>query len=263
MPIITLTTDFGDRDWYVGSMRGVILSICSETRIFDISHDVSNHDVRSAAYILYNAHRWFPEGTVHLAVVDPGVGTPRIPLVVRTSRYFFVAPDNGILSYITTRGDVVAMHRIEEERFLLPRAAQTFHGRDIFAPVAAHLARGERIESFGPPVERIVEFEVPVAAEVEPGRWRGQVMHIDRFGNAITNLSRDLFVGIDPARIVVQFGDYEIDGICGAYGEKEPGEALAVIGGTGNVEIAVNGGSAAYRFGLNPGDIVLLEAKSQ
>ena len=263
MPIITLLTDFGNHDWYVGSMRGVILATCSEARLVDITHVVPNHDIRSAAYILHNAHRCFPEGTIHLAVVDPGVGTSRRPLVIRSRRYLFVGPDNGIFTYVTTGADVVSVHEIANERYMLPRTGQTFHARDIFAPVAAHLARGVAPEEFGPRVEqRLEEFDVVVPTETTDGRWRGQVMHIDRFGNAITNLAVDLLVGVDRRRVAVEVGDAEILAVCACYGDREPGESLATVSSSGCIEIAVNGGNAAYRFGLSIGDIVFMEVRA-
>ena len=261
MPIITLLTDFGDYDWYVGSMRGVILATCSEARLMDITHVVPNHDIRSAAYILHNAHRCFPEGTIHLAVVDPGVGTTRRPVVIRTRRYTFVGPDNGIFTYVTTGPDVVSAHEIVNPEYILPRREQTFHAPDIFAPAAAHLARGVAPEEFGPKVERMEEFDVVVPTEMTDGEWRGQVMHVDRFGNVITNLALDLLVGVDPQRVAIEVGDAEILGLCRCYGDRGPGEALATVGSSGCIEIAVNGASAARRFGLNLGDIVIMEVR--
>jgi len=252
--IVTLITDFGWRDAYVGAMKGVLCSIMKEVRIVDITHEVTPQGIQEAAYILGAAYPWFPPGTVHLVVVDPGVGTRRRPLAGAADGQFFVGPDNSVLSAPLGRPGATA-HLIEEIDFALPERSDTFHGRDVFAPVAAHLASGVPIERFGP---RVADFEVCLlpTARLEAGRLIGQVVRIDRFGNAITNVPRERLRELGPGPYEVKAGACRCGELRRTFQDVAPGAIVALIGGDGAVDIAVNQGSAAATLGLEPGQPV-------
>ena len=188
-PIITLTTDFGVADGYVGTMKGIILGIAPHARLVDLAHDIAPQNVRQAAYVLYTAYPFFPPGTIHLAVVDPGVGSARRSIALRTPAGYFVAPDNGILSYVVACETVEVLVELADPRYRLLQVSHTFHGRDVFAPAAAHLAAGVPIAAFGPPIADPVTFPPP-RLEVGPGHITGEVLHADRFGNVITSIGR-------------------------------------------------------------------------
>lgn len=252
--IITLTTDFGLSDSYVGAMKGVILGICPEAALVDISHEIRPQAVRQAAYVLSSAVPYFPRGAVHLVVVDPGVGSERRPIVVRTEQATYVAPDNGVLS-LALAGDpaVLAVHLAESRYRLLPTSA-TFHGRDIFAPAAAHLARGTDPRDMGPSVPladlRVLPF--PQAATQPDGSQLGEILHIDRFGNLVTSLQ----IETPSAAWLVQAGGEQIEGLAQTYADVAPGELVAYVGSSGYLEIAVRDGNAAARLGMAVGDPV-------
>ncbi|MBW2615166.1 MAG: SAM-dependent chlorinase/fluorinase [Deltaproteobacteria bacterium] len=253
---ITLTTDFGLSDPYVGIMKGVILSINPAARVIDISHLIKAGSVMQAACIIEEAYTFFPKGTVHVAVVDPGVGTGRRLILLETEEYFFVGPDNGIFwPIIVAHADIKAIH-LTESKYFLPHITHTFHGRDIFAPVAAHLSRGVDPRKMGHSISDPVPFEVPrpqQAGEV----LSGQIIRVDHFGNLITNiLQKDLDQFSGSARPVINIGDLVIEGVCKTYADASAGETLAMIGSSGLLEIAVNLGRACDRLGLNSEDIV-------
>ena len=258
-PVITFTTDFGLRDPYVASMKGVALSICPDAALVDISHEVPKFDVRAGALIMAQAAVWFPPGTVHVGVVDPGVGTARRPIVVVSRRYVFVGPDNGLLMLAATRDGLRAVYAIENEELVLPHVSRTFHGRDIFTPVAAHIAAGTPPERVGPEISDYVlpEFARP---RLEAGAAAGEVMYIDGFGNVITNIPEELLARLgvrDGDAISIKVGSRELElRLCSAYGQVRPGEFLAIIDSWGMLEIAVNLGSAAELLGARPGDKV-------
>lgn len=275
-PLITITTDFGIADGYVGTMKGVILDIVPQAQLVDISHHISPQDVRQAAYVLYTMYPFFPPHTVHLVVVDPGVGSARRPIAVRTPAGAFVAPDNGVLSYIMAREPVEAVVELAAPRFQLPQVSHTFHGRDIFAPGAAHLAAGVAWDEFGPAVADPVTFPAPQLA-LEPGRITGEVLHADHFGNVITSIGlllwEDDVLAFDPAfpqeglrqdvsfpaaAATVEVKGQRIAPVHPTYAAVERGEVLALIGSEGHLEIAVREGNAAQRLGLAPGDPVTL-----
>jgi S-adenosyl-L-methionine hydrolase (adenosine-forming) len=278
-PLITLTTDFGTSDGYVGTMKGVILSIVPDARLVDLSHEVVPQDVRAAAYVLYTAYSFFPSHTVHLVVVDPGVGGARRPIALRTPVGFFVGPDNGVFSYVMACEPLEASATLTDPRYSLPRVSQTFHGRDVFAPVAAHLAAGVPITDLGPPVADPVVFPLP-RLEITSHSIVGEVLHVDRFGNVVTSVGELTWAGdelvFNPAfdkarsgmqdaehRIVavstaVEMAGQEVAGVRRTYTEVEPGEMLALVGSGGHLEIAVREGSAAERLGVHPGDKVVL-----
>jgi len=283
IPLITLMTDFGTADGYVGAMKGVILDIAPDAQLVDISHEIAPQNVRQAAYVLYTAYSFFPLHTVHLVVVDPGVGSARRPIALRTPAGYFVGPDNGVLSYVMACEPVEAVVELSDPCYRLPQVSYTFHGRDIFAPAAAHLAAGVPITALGPPVCDPVAFPPP-RLEVAPDSVTGEVLHADHFGNVITSIGQLVWSGdelsLEPAfrgvggrgqdarggkcvrfqaggALVVVAGQ-EIAGVHRTYAEVESGAVLALVGSEGRLEVAVRGGSAARRLGLCPGDAVVL-----
>jgi S-adenosylmethionine hydrolase len=247
MACITLTTDFGTGDWFVGTMKGVVLNLAPRTTVVDLTHDVAPGDIRAGAFALAASHAFFPRGTIHLAVVDPGVGSRRQAIAVRTSNYFFVGPDNGVLSWSLAKEKIKAIHALENQNFFLPQVSSTFHGRDVFAPVAARLSRGLPIHKLGPRLTDFVRLEWP-----QPRRSRrhieGEILYIDRFGNAITNVSSDILNGLDGEPAILLKGRRLR--ISAFYQAVPPGRPVGVIGSSGFLEIAVNGGSAAKVLGL-------------
>jgi S-adenosylmethionine hydrolase len=286
MGIVTLTTDFGLADGYVGIMHGVIRGICPDVAVVDLSHQVAPQDVRGAAYLLYTAYAYFPAHTVHCVVVDPGVGTSRRAIAVETPQGRFVAPDNGVLSYVLARQPATAAVSLTNPGYHLPHVSRTFHGRDIFAPIAAHLARGVPLTDLGEPVARLVTFLVPAISVRPDGALVGHVIHLDRFGNLITSIGRLLWVGdgltLQPAfptvgdenagRRALSFaaaaarvyvGGRRIESIRPTYGDAPGGELLVLVGSVGHLEIAVAGGSAAQALGVGVGAEVILEVNGR
>jgi S-adenosylmethionine hydrolase len=253
-PIITLTTDFGQADGYVGTMKGVILGICPEAVLVDISHEIRPQAVRQAAYVLSTAAPYFPPGTVHLVVVDPGVGSERRPIAVQTERAVYVAPDNGVLSLALAQEPARIAVDLAESRSRLPKASATFHGRDIFAPAAAHLACGRDLGEMGTSIPRLAMIVLP---DLQPrlqadGSWQGEILHVDRFGNLITN-----FQAPNPKLgILVLLGEARISGLSRTFADVAPGDLVAYTGSSGYLEIAVREGNAAARLGMGVGDPV-------
>jgi S-adenosylmethionine hydrolase len=250
LPLITLTTDFGTQDGFVGMMKGVMLTICPAARLVDISHAVPPQDVLAGALLLARAAPFFPHGTVHLAVVDPGVGTTRRALAARIGQAFFVAPDNGLLTPFLQAAEA-AHHPLEvvelaNPHYRLPQVSRTFHGRDLFAPAAAHLANGVPLSGFGPPVPDPARIPLPQPERTASG-WRAHVIAIDTFGN----LATDLLVSSlrDPSQVVVRLGRWELHGLVRSYGERSPGELVALADSAGRLELAVVDGSAARLTG--------------
>jgi hypothetical protein len=253
MQLITLTTDFGTQDWFVGTIKGVILGIASRAVIVDITHEIPAGDIRAGAFALAASCHFFPKGTVHVAVVDPGVGGARKAIAVQTANYFFVGPDNGVLSWALAKEKIKSVRRLENANYLLRPVSRTFHGRDIFAPVAAHLAGGLPVGKLGPAQKDFVKLPWP-RPRVQPNRIEGEVVFIDRFGNAITNIANaDLST---PNHLKIFLGHKPLCPVKHFYQSVPAGQAAAVPGSSGFLEIAVNGGSAAKRFGLKTGDRV-------
>jgi S-adenosylmethionine hydrolase len=256
--VITLTTDFGQADGYVGAMKGVILSIAPGVVLVDISHEIRPHDVRQAAFILYASVSYFPTGSVHLVVVDPGVGSARRPVAVRTEREsFFVAPDNGVLSHVLADDPPVMAVTLDNPRFHRQPVSRTFHGRDIFAPAAAHLARGLSLESLGDPIADLVVFPVPAPVPGPDGSLQGHVLHVDRFGNLVLDVrAEDLGAA---AGVVVEVAGRRIVGLSWTYADALPGELLTYVGSTrGHLEVAICEGNAAETLGVSVGEVVAL-----
>lgn len=257
MPVIALLTDFGLSDPYVGIMKGVILSICPPVSIVDISHDVDPQDIRAAAYLLDAAYPYFPENTVHTVVVDPGVGTGRAVVAVQSAGHYFLAPDNGVLTRVLEGSVLQHAVRIENPEYFIQPVSRTFHGRDIFAPVAAHMASGRPLDAFGPRIsgEDMVQLEMPAAYFSEKGELVGSVITADRFGNLITNIPENLVqqlaAGADEKGLRVQVGPYEIKGLSASYQAVSPGDLLAIIGSRGYLEISVNRGDARAFCGVD------------
>ncbi len=257
--IITLTTDFGLRDPYVGVMKGVILSINPDARVIDIRHQLKAGFISQAATLVQEAYPFFPDGTVHVAVVDPGVGGDRRPILIKTQNHLFVGPDNGIFWPVIRSHQQTEIIHLTESRYFLPHVSHTFHGRDVFAPVAAHLSRGVDPLEMGPIIKDPVPFDFP-APQRRGDMLLGQVMRVDRFGNLITNIQRKQFVRfLGSGRPVIKAGKLAVEGLSKTYGEALAGEAVALIGSSDCLEIAVNLGRACDVTGMDSEDIIGME----
>lgn len=257
-PIITLTTDFGGGP-FVGLIKGVILGIYPQVRLVDLCHDIPPQDVRAGALMLEQALGVFPSGSVHLAVVDPGVGTQRRPLVVEALNMLFVGPDNGLFTPVMMADPGARLFALDKPRYHRQPVSATFHGRDIFAPVAAHLAWGIKPEELGTPVERAELLDWPRAWR-GPDSLVGQVLGADRFGNLQTNLNRwevEAYLAGRPAE--VRLGELVINGLSQTYGQSPPGQALALFNSLDRLELALNRGDLRQGLGLDPGAIFGLE----
>jgi S-adenosylmethionine hydrolase len=257
-PLITFTSDFGHDDWFVGVVHGVIHAICPEARVVDLTHDIPPGHVARASFVLAAAARDFPPDTVHLAVVDPGVGTDRRPIVARARGQSFVGPDNGLLEW-GLADPAAQVHTVTERRFLRQPVSRTFHARDVFGPVAAHLALGEAVAAFGARIADPVRLARLTPRRID-GRLVGRVAFIDHFGNAITDLTEqdlsDGFPLVPAAALHVLVAGRTLRGLARAYGDAKVGTLLAIIGSSGRLEIAQVGGDAAERLGLGEGDEV-------
>jgi len=259
-PIITLTTDFGLKDPYVAEMKAVIMSICPDAVVVDVTHQVEKFNVTMGAYVLASAAPYFPGGTVHVAVVDPGVGTSRRGIIVHTKDACFVGPDNGVLGLATGNAlEPKCIFRISNRKFILSKVSNTFHGRDVYVPAAAYLANGKLPSEFGPRMRGMV---TPGFAKVvrEKDMVVGEVIHVDDFGNVITNLSRRHLRHVQFGQTIdVKLKDTWLRfKFCRTYGEVELMKPLALIGGHDFLEISVNQGNAAEVFGVRSGNRVAL-----
>lgn len=260
-PIITLTTDFGLNDHFVGTIKGVILAISPEIEIVDISHSVQAFDVLDGALTIAQSYSYFPSGTVHLVVVDPGVGTARRPILVSSDRHHFVAPDNGVLSMVYAREERLHIRHVTAEHYSLQPISNTFHARDIFAPVAAWLAKGVDSEKFGEEITDFVRFNPPKPKSVNGNTLRGVILKVDRFGNLVTNITPQdapMLFGSDPAPFKMVVGQQEITEILPNYSEGAPGAVFGILGSMGYLEIAANRGSAAKIVGSGKGSEVTI-----
>jgi len=251
-PILTLTTDFGLADHYVGTMKGVILGICPRAKIVDISHDVRPFEIGEGAYMVAQTHRYFPPKTVHVVVVDPGVGTARRPILMEAAGQYFVAPDNGVLAMIYSR-EKHKIRLISNDRYFLKPVSRTFHGRDVFAPAAAHLAAGVAASSMGKLIQDYLRpvFEKP--QRTGKRTWSGRILKIDRFGNIVTNFHVDDFAGLEQRDFAMVVGPHQIGVLARHYAECGPGELFAIVGSSGYLEVSVNQGSAARKIGCETG----------
>ena len=252
-PVIALLTDFGTRDHYAGTMKGVALGICPDATLVDISHDIAPHDVLSGALELAASYRYFPPGTIFLAVVDPGVGSSRRALAAEAGGYRFVAPDNGVLTLVFKDAAPKRVVEITERRYARPTVSRTFEGRDRFAPAAAWLAKGIELTGLGRALTTWQTLRVPEPVATAT-QLVGEVLRVDRFGNLVTNVDRrtfDRFAG--AGGIDIAAGPHAVAKVVATYAEANPGEVCALFGSTEHLEIAVNGGSAAGRLQLERG----------
>lgn len=254
--IITLTTDFGSKDVYVGVMKGVILGIAPDAVIVDISHSVRPQNVRQAGFLLASATPYFPPNTIHIVVVDPGVGTERRAIAVQTQRAWYVAPDNGVLSFVLNRESALRIVNLTNARYWLPTVSATFHGRDVFAPVAAHLARGVSVDDLGEPVDEIVTLPLSQPTRRADGSIVGHVLHIDQFGNCVTDIPAEMLAA--TPHVDVEVAGCRIRGLVPTYAMVAPGAPVVLIGSVGYLEIAVREGSAACQMGIEVGEQVVV-----
>ena len=258
--IITLTTDFGLNDHFVGAMKGVILEIAPDATIIDISHAVQPFDILDGALTLSQVYSYYPSGTVHMVIVDPGVGTARRPIILTGDRHIFVAPDNGVLSLVYDREERISVRHVTTEHYFLQPRSNTFHARDIFSPIAAYLAKGIDTDRFGEEITDYVRFGAPRPKPVDERTLRGVVLKVDRFGNLITNITPQdapqLFEATPRAFKIVVGSKSPITHICTSYAEGAPGEVFGIIGSMGFLEIATNRGSAFQLLGAGKGSEV-------
>jgi S-adenosylmethionine hydrolase len=259
-PLLTLTTDYGTSDQLVATLKGVILKIQPDAQIVDINHSVVPYDVLDGALCIGAAYRYFPSKTVHLVIVDPGVGTERRPILVSANNQYFIAPDNGVLSLIYEREDPIVVRHITSEHYFLRPISATFHGRDVFAPVAAWLAKNWQTEAFGEPITDFTRFALP-RPKAQDGMLRGAVLRVDHFGNLITNFTlEDLPEAMrkpSPAKFSV--AGKSVKQFVETFAAGPAGEPVAIVGSTGFLEIAVNKGNAARVLGVGRGAEISLQ----
>jgi hypothetical protein len=255
-PIISITTDFGEDDHFVGVMKGVILSINPDATIVDINHRVNSYDIFDGAYSLSQSYHVFPPGTIHLVVVDPGVGSERRPIIVQSKDYRFVAPDNGVLSMVYEREGRVEVRHVTADHFFRKPVSNTFHGRDIFAPVAAWLSRGMEAEKFGNVVSDYARFTSVRPKRESDALIKGVTIKVDKFGNVITNIGPDdvpQIFGKNPPPFRIRINGHEITRLHESFAAGEASELFAVVGSSGLIEICINRGSAAKVLNVNRG----------
>lgn len=258
MALITLLTDFGLKDGYPGVMKGVIWNIAPAVQIADITHSIPPQDVRQGAIALRRTFSYFPVGSIHVAVVDPGVGTRRRPLALRLGEHFFVGPDNGLFTLVLEGAEAnqerVEVIHLDRPEYWLPEISRVFHGRDIFAPVAAHLANGVPLEALGRAITDPQRLSFPRPHPLPGGGWQGEVIAVDHFGNLSTNLERSLLSGMRVNK--VRIANQEISGLVTAFGERPPGELIALFGTSDELVISVVNGSAAELLKTGVGEPV-------
>ena len=266
MSVITLLTDFGNGAEYVGLMKGVILSINPSAAIVDITHQIDRQDIEQAAFTIHSSYRFFPDRTVHLVVVDPGVGSGRALLALEMKKQFFIAPDNGIFTLLFNEGNITSLIRITNSKYFLASVSRTFHGRDIIAPVGAHLAGGVDLSMLGPEIDLrdAIRLDSLYAHITKSGELVGKIVFIDDFGNLIINIDFKKLSEVCQAgqeiRIQIKIGCHVITGLSETYGSVQSKTPLALIGSRGYLEIAVNKGNAALVLNAEKGDIVRVMA---
>ncbi|MBN1841835.1 MAG: SAM-dependent chlorinase/fluorinase [Deltaproteobacteria bacterium] len=266
IPVITLLTDFGLKDEYVGAIKGVILSINSRVQLVDISHNLTRHDILQAALIIKGAFRYFPKGSIHVIVVDPGVGGKRKVICLKKEGHVFVAPDNGVLSLVTQDGKADEIYAVSTQAYFLKPVSNTFHGRDIIAPVAAHLSKGAALPSLGEKLtlDDINTLDIPVPFLSSDGRLlAGEIISIDHFGNLITNIDQKTFEIFTGKRksgtVVIGLGSSTIQGVSESYDTVKVGDPLAIFGSRNLLEISVNQADASSYFRARVGLAVNVE----
>lgn len=258
--LITLTTDFGTKDYFVGAVKGVMLGINPDAKFVDISHEVVSHDIWGAAYLIGAAYKYLPHFAINLVVIDPGVGSARRPILVITNKHYFIAPDNGVLSFIFNDPGFSKVLHITAEHYFLPVKGSTFHARDIFAPVAAWLSKGVEASKMGEEITDYARFNIPSPRKEADDTLGGEVVYIDKFGNCITNISLEDIQGLveatgkSPCR--VQAGQTAFQRLSQFYAAEKKGEAGALINGNGFLEVFVNQGDARKALGLKRGEKV-------
>ncbi len=261
--VITLLTDFGWEDGYIGAIKGVILGINPQCLIVDLAHEISPHDVLGAALVLGHTYPYFPKGTIHVVVVDPGVGGERKPLILATEHYLFVGPDNGVFDLVLRREHGIRAYELAEKRFFLPQVSQTFHGRDVFAPAAAHLSLGVSPEQMGPsvPIEAMVTLDIPnplIKGEI----LQGEVIYIDHFGNLITNISQEVLGGFAPDDMVeIEIGGEEVRGLVSSYAEGGKWEIIALWGSGRLLEVSLKENNLHQERGWGKGERVRIRRR--
>lgn len=285
--VITLLTDFGTQDAYVGVMKGVIAGINPSVNIVDICHSVSPQDIFNGAYLLYTAYKYFPKGTIHTAIVDPGVGSKRDIVCVETKDYFFLVPDNGLLSFIVQEERPKSVIRVTNNKYFLPLLSSTFHGRDVFAPVAAHLSLGVKPQQLGIMINHLEQLNIPKPFRKKTGQMEGQIIYIDRFGNLISNITKEHLMQHDHSQslfktqmketplpislplqggvkinlkcLEITIGKKKIIGLIKTYTDVNAGEPLALIGSAGFLEVSINQGNAQKYFKVDKGSKIIIE----
>ena len=261
-PMIALLTDFGTRDHYSGTMKAVVLSICPEAILVDISHEIEPHDIFDGAIQLASTYHYFPASTIFLVVIDPGVGSGRSGLAAAVGEYRFVAPDNGVLSAVFANKEPTQVVEITERRYARPTVSRTFEGRDKFAPAAAWLAKGVQLNALGRPTSKFLRLDFP-RAQVNSDEIRGQVLRVDRYGNAVTNISRKDFERLsEKGGIQLDIGSHRVERVVATYAEIGQEEVCALFGSTDHLELAANTSSAAASLQVKRGsEITLLRTK--
>lgn len=290
--VITLLTDFGYQDAYVGIMKGVIAGINPLASIIDICHNVPPQDIFSGAYLLYTAYKYFPKDTIHVAIVDPGVGSKRDIICIKTKDYFFLVPNNGLLSSIVQEEKPKGIFRVTNNKYFLPTTSDTFHGRDVFAPVAAHLSLGIKPQLFGIKINQLALLDIPKPTSKKTGLLEGQIIYIDRFGNLITNIKREHIaqyslnqtqnkdqwsedrsqtsdtlkktskkkIPLPCNTIETTIGKKKITGLYKTYTDAKPGEPLVLVGSAGFLEVSVNQGNAREYFTVDKGSKIIIKS---
>ncbi|MDE1888772.1 MAG: SAM-dependent chlorinase/fluorinase [Planctomycetota bacterium] len=288
---ITLLTDFGYQDAYAGIMKGIIAEINPLANIIDICHNVPPQDIFNGAYLLYTAYKYFPKDTIHVAIVDPGVGSKRDIVCMKTKDYFFLVPNNGILSFIVQEEKPKGIFRVTNNKYFLPTTSNTFHGRDIFAPIAAHLSLGVKPQLLGIKISQLTLLDIPKPTSKKTGILEGQIIYIDRFGNLITNIKREHLaqyslnqtqnkdqwsedrsqtsdtlkktskkkIPLPCNTIETTIGKKKIRGLSKTYTDAKPGEPLVLFGSAGFLEVSVNQGNAQKYFRVNNGNKIIIK----
>jgi S-adenosylmethionine hydrolase len=259
-PIITLITDFGLQDGYVGVMKGVMASINPLANVIDISNTIAAQDIFQAACVLDNSYKYFPKGTIHMVVVDPGVGSERKIICLKTEDYMFLAPDNGVLSFVIAKEESPSIKEVTNGKLFLPTISNTFHGRDVFAPVAAHLSKGVNHKELGERIDKVNKIDLPKPILSPDGKLTAEIIYVDSFGNLITNVNKEVIdrMKVGTERVSITMGRRRINGICSSYTDVGDNEALAIFGSSGYLEISVNLGSAGDVLKLKKGDKLIL-----
>lgn len=260
-PVIALLTDFGSRDHYAGTMKGVALTICPDATLVDITHEVAAHDVLGGALELAASYKYFPPGTVFLVVVDPGVGSTRRGIAVDAGDYKFVAPDNGVLTVVLDEHAPRKVVELSERKYARASVSRTFEGRDRFAPAAAWLAKGIDVGALGRPAGALHRLDIP-QPQVEDDRISGEVLRVDRFGNLISNIDRKTFNRLGADALDVQIGTFQVSKVVSTYADATAGEICALFGSTDHLEIAANGASAAAQLQLGRGAVVRVSRRA-